>query len=94
MTGDQLWLERRHACSCFGLAVHHDEIPAMTTAEATQPLNFRRRQSTAGLGDATKRRRREWIAADPVDEIEAVGHTRQRGDAPTIDKVPKAGIDH
>ncbi len=78
----------------LGLAIHHDEVPAVASSElgvAGHPVPVRR-QSTAGLRDVAQVRQRHRVETDPVEQVERVGDASQRGALPVPEEVPEAGV--
>ena len=83
-----------HPCRRLGLAVHHDEVPAVTPAELGVAAHQARSEPAARLGDVAQRRDVPVLEAGPVQQVERVGHPGEGRRSGVGEEVPEALVDH
>ena len=83
-----------HPGGRLGLAVHHEQVPPALAAQRGPAAYVVRGEAAAGLGEVAQVREVHVGEADPVEELEGVGHAGQGGGPVGAHVVPERRVDH
>ena len=83
----------RHPGRGLGLAVHHDEVPAMVATDARPASYGLGSEAAAGLGDVAQRGQVALLEPARSEELEGVRHTGEARRPGGGEEVPEALVD-
>ena len=90
--GGQQRRQPGHPGGRLGGAVHHHEVPAAALSEQGVAADGLGSHPPTGLGDPAQRGQVHLGEADPVEQLERVGHAREGGDPVRAAQLPEGGV--
>ncbi len=89
----EIWGQVSHSGGGFRRAVHHEQLPALALAERGEAAHAFWCKPPTRLGDVPQIGQIDVVEADPIEHLEGVGHTGERGAAMPAEQRPELIVD-